>query len=72
MNVTQDIRSRMRIQRHDNDLRVPDTFGLGFALGTRLADVHFSRFTEVFLMLIYSASAPLGIGIGIAAVNSYC
>ena len=43
----------------------------GFALGARLADVGFSMFNEVQLMLIYSLSAPIGIAIGIGIHSTY-
>lgn len=43
----------------------------GFALGARLADVGFSRATEIVLGLIYSLSAPFGIALGIGIYHSY-
>ena len=43
----------------------------GFALGARLAEVGFSIWNELSLMLIYSLSCPIGIAIGIGISSTY-
>ena len=43
----------------------------GFALGARLAEVGFSIWNELSLMLIYSLSCPIGIAIGVGITSSY-
>ena len=43
----------------------------GFALGARLAEVGFSIWNEISLMLIYSLSCPIGIAIGIGITSTY-
>lgn len=42
----------------------------GLAMGARLADASFHLSLEVVLMLVFSLSAPIGVGVGIAAITS--
>jgi len=42
----------------------------GVALGARIADADLGLFSEILLPFIFSIAAPLGIGIGIAVINT--
>eukprot|EP00796_Vickermania_ingenoplastis_P008235 gene8235-5756_t len=42
----------------------------GLAMGSRLADAEFKLSWEIVMMLVFSLSAPLGVGVGIAAITA--